>query len=85
MTKNDNNMTGQLWNYKIENRLFNICVGKTVGGKSPEISRLFFKVSLTNDEHFNAHDMGTDSYSDMRTVVLSQSVGVKFLNFFSQK
>ena len=50
-------------------------MGKTVGGKS----RLFFKVSPTYEKHFKAHDMGTDSYRDMRTVVQSQSVGVKFL------
>ena len=38
------NMTGQFLNYEKENRLFNICVGKTVGGKSPEVSRLLLKV-----------------------------------------
>ena len=32
MMKNDTNMTGKLKNYEIENRLFHICVGKTVGG-----------------------------------------------------
>ena len=43
----------------IENQLLNLWVGKSVGGKSPEVPRHDFKVSVTNNEHFKAYD-----YSD---------------------
>ena len=38
MMKNDTNMTFQLQNFELENQLLNFCVGKIVGGKSPEVS-----------------------------------------------
>ena len=49
--KNDTDMTCQLWHFKIENQLLNFCVGKIVGGKTPEVSRLVLRwYSVT--EHF---------------------------------
>ena len=51
-------MTGQLQNYEIENRLFNICVGKTVGGKSPEVSRVFLNLLRTEEEQNQNVDAG---------------------------
>ena len=47
------------WNFQFKNRFLDCCVGKTVGGKSPEVSKLFLNAS-PNDEHFKAHYMGTD-------------------------
>ena len=44
MMKNDTNMTCQLKNFQIENQLLNFCVDKSVGGKSPEVSRHVLKV-----------------------------------------
>ena len=54
-------------------------MGETVGEKSLEVSRLFLKVSPTKNEYLKAHDMVTDSWRDMRTVVQSQSVGLEFV------
>ena len=48
--KNDTNMTGKLKNYEIENRLFNICVGKSLGGhskfnvKRKNISKIYLNI-----------------------------------------
>ena len=44
MTKNDTDTAYQHQNLEIENQLLNFCVGKSVGGKSPEVSRQFLKV-----------------------------------------
>ena len=38
---NDTNIGYHLQNYRNENRLFNFCVGKTVGGKSREFLRVY--------------------------------------------
>ena len=43
---------------RIENQFFNFCVGESVGGKSPEVSRVFSKDPLINLEHFNTNLMG---------------------------
>ena len=41
---NDTDIAYELLNFQIENRLFNFCVGETVGRKTPEILGVF----LTN-------------------------------------
>ena len=33
-------------------------MGETVGGKSPEVSRVFSKDPLANSEHFDTNPMG---------------------------
>ena len=40
---NDTDIAYELQDFRAENRLFNICVGESVGGKSPEVSRVFSK------------------------------------------
>ena len=67
MIKNDTNMTCQHQNFEIENRLLNFCVDKSVGGKSPEVSRHVLKGSPKDNEHFQAYDMGAELCRDMRT------------------
>ena len=47
MMKNDTNMTCKFWNFEIENQFLNFCVGESVGGKSPEVSRHALKVDPT--------------------------------------
>ena len=44
--------------FPIENRFFNFCVGKTVNGKSPEVSVIFSIDPLVNLEHFDTNFMG---------------------------
>ena len=56
--KNDTNMTCQFENFEIENQLLNFCVGMRVGGKSPEVLRVFSKDSLLNLEHFDTNLKG---------------------------
>ena len=67
--KNDKftNMTCQLLNFEKENQLLIFCVGKSVGGKSPEISRHVLKVSLTNNEHFKAYDMSVELSNESKS------------------
>ena len=60
MMKNDTNMTCQLKNFEIENQFLNFSVGKSVGGKSPEVSRPVFKVFPSNNEHFEVYDITYD-------------------------
>ena len=42
-------------------------MGKSVGRKSPEVSRHVLKVSPANNKHFKAHDRGAEQCSYMRT------------------
>ena len=42
-------------------------MGKSVGWKSPEVSRHVLKVSPKSNEHFKAYDMGAELCRDMRT------------------
>ena len=46
--RNDTDMTNELLNFQIENRLFKFCVGKIVGGKSPEVSHVLSTEFLLN-------------------------------------
>lgn len=39
--ENDTDIVYELYNFPTENQLFNFCVGGTVGGKPPEVSRVF--------------------------------------------
>ena len=67
MMKHDTNMTCQLLNFEQENKLLIFCVGKSVGGKSPEISRHALKVSLTKNEHFKAYDMSVELSNESKS------------------
>ena len=44
----------------MENQRLIFCVGKSVGGKSPKVSRPALKVSFMNNEHFKAYNMGVE-------------------------
>ena len=47
-----------IWNFPIKKRLYNFSVGKTVNGKSPEVSGIFSTDPLVNLEHFDTNFMG---------------------------
>ena len=47
------------------NRLLNFCVGKTVGGKAPEVLRAFSTDSPLNLEHFDSNLMGAADFGYM--------------------
>ena len=49
--QNDTNIAYELENFRIENRHFNLCVGKTVGG-FPEVTGIFLKSSILNFDYF---------------------------------
>ena len=55
----------ELQNFPNENRLFNLCVGETLGGKSQEVSRVFSKDSLVKFEHFDTNFMGAANHGYM--------------------
>lgn len=59
--KNDTHITCQLYNFKIENELFKICVGKSVGPKVLEVSRQWL---LKNSENYIFINTKTDLFAD---------------------
>ena len=51
-------------------------MGETVGGKSPEVSRVFSKDPLMNSEHFDTNLMGA---ADCGYMVLTQKPPQKLI------
>ena len=48
MIENDTDIAYKFKNFPNENRVLKFCVGKTVGGKFPEVSRVFLIDSLVD-------------------------------------
>ena len=75
--QNDTEIAYELYNFPIENRLFNFCVGKTLNGKSPEVSGIFSKDPLVNLEHFDTNLMGAVDCGYMVSAEKPDFTGVK--------